>query len=497
MTLLVACAVVFAGICFVYIARLWSARQIYVKRINAIPGPRSFPLIGTTYELFAVKRHELPAVLQRQCDEFPRISRSWMGPMGQVHLSRAEDMEVALGSGKQHMSKSWSYGFLHPWLGRGLLTSYGERWRHHRKVITPTFHFGILDSFCEVFAEKSNILVQKLNEFADGSGQSVDVYPFVTRAALDIISEAAMGTMVNAQDDPNNAYVHSVYITAELLLRRSLRPWLYSDMLYALTDDGKRAAKHLNILHRFSKDVIAKRKQLRQINETNNNLPKKRLAFLDLLLENSETLSDSDIREEVDTFMFEGHDTTTAAIVWALLLLGLHPDIQEQVHDELEHIFHGSDRPATLSDYSEMHLLDRVIKETLRLYPSVPNIGREISEDVQIGQYLVPKGTTAVIELVHLHQDERYFPDHRRFDPDRFLPENTVGRHPYAYLPFSAGPRNCIGQKFAVLEEKAVISSLVRNFKWSSAVRDRHEVVYVYELIMRPISGIPLIFERR
>lgn len=498
MALLIACAVAFLCTVLVFVAKRWTVRRDYVGLVDAIPGPRSFPLIGTTYDLFVAKRHQVPGVLQKQCDDYPRISRSWMGPMAQVNLSRAEDLEVILGSGKSHMQKSWTYGFLGPWLGRGLLTASSERWRQHRKVITPTFHFGILDSFCEVFADKSKILVQKLEHFAVGTGHSVDVYPFVTRAALDIISEAAMGTTVNAQDDPDNAYVHSVYATAELLLRRSLRPWLYLDVLYDLTSDGKQAAKHLDILHGFSKEVIAKRKQSRLLNSRDTNVPnKRRLAFLDVLLENSDELSDTDIREEVDTFMFEGHDTTTAAIVWTLLMLGLHPDIQEQVHDELEQIFHGSNRPATMSDYSAMHVLDRVIKETLRIYPSVPNIGREISEDVQLDRYLVPKGCTAIIEVVHLHQDERYFPDHERFDPDRFLPANTVGRHPFAYLPFSAGPRNCIGQKFAVLEEKAVISALVRNFKWVSDVKDRHDVLYVYELIMRPISGVPLIFAKR
>lgn len=179
------------------LAARWTRFRHYRRIIDAIPGPRSYPLVGTTYKMLAATRHGIPQVMQAQFDEFPRLSRTWQGPLeATVHITRAEHMEIVLGSSGQHADKSWSYRFLWPWLGGGLLTANGERWRMHRKIITPTFHFGILETFGEIFAEKSRVLADRLAPFA-ASGEVVDVYPLITLAALDIVAEAAMGCEVS------------------------------------------------------------------------------------------------------------------------------------------------------------------------------------------------------------------------------------------------------------------------------------------------------------
>uniref|UniRef100_A0A182QEP1 Cytochrome P450 n=1 Tax=Anopheles farauti TaxID=69004 RepID=A0A182QEP1_9DIPT len=192
-----------------------------------------------------------------------------------------------------------------------------------------------------------------------------------------------------------------------------------------------------------------------------------------------------------------GHDTTTAGISWVLFLLALHPDVQERVYEEIESIFPpGDDRPATVQDLNELRLLERCIKESLRLFPSVSFFGRTLSEDIEIAGYHVPAGTIVGIHAYHVHRDERFYPEPEKFDPDRFLPENTEARHPYAYIPFSAGPRNCIGQKFALLEEKSIVSSVLRRFRLKS-VRTRDEQRIMHELITRPKDGILLYLEAR
>lgn len=143
-------------------------------------------------------------------------------------------------------------------------------------------------------------------------------------------------------------------------------------------------------------------------------------------------------------FIPKGHDTTSASVCWTLFLLGTSPEIQDKIVEELDSIFDGDrTRPPTMKELNDMKYLECAIKESLRLYPSVPFLGRHLHEDVQIGEYLVPAGTMALVSTYVLHRDKNVFPKPEIYNPDRFLPENSIGRHPYAYIPFSAGPRNC------------------------------------------------------
>lgn len=168
---------------------------------------------------------------------------------------------------------------------------------------------------------------------------------------------------------------------------------------------------------------------------------KRRLAFLDVLLlaqmEGAAELSDVDIREEVDTFMFEGHDTTSSAIAFTISLLSKHADIQQRVFEEAVEMEGREKEP--------MPYLEAVIKETLRLYPSVPFFSRKVLEDLSVGNVTVPKGTSVSCLIYMLHRDPDSFPDPERFDPDRFY-LNEKQLHPFAFAAFSAGPRNCIGK---------------------------------------------------
>lgn len=170
--------------------------------------------------------------------------------------------------------------------------------------------------------------------------------------------------------------------------------------------------------------------------------------------------------------------------------------MQQKVAEEMDSIFGDSDRLATIQDLNDMKYLERVIKETMRIYPPVPVIGRYTSEEVEIGGYTIPKDCYVGLHLFSIMRDPDHFPDPSKFDPDRFLPDVSSKRHPYAYIPFSAGPRNCIGQKFALLEEKAVISAVLRKFKVKSVQRVE-DIHLRAELILRPNDGLKLILENR
>jgi len=412
------------------------------------------------------------------------MSRLWIGPFPVLMIFNANDAEIGLNSGK-HIEQASEYKFLHSWLGTGLLTSGGTKWHGRRKLLTGAFHFKILEDYISIFDEQSEILISKIDEHVN-SGKAFDMFPYITRCALDIICESAMGKTVKAQENYDSPYVKAVYAMSNIFMDRGTKPWLRPNLFYRFSSVYRKEKKCLEILHGFTNSVIQERKRI-----FNNTQRKRRLAFLDLLLQasdNGKILSDKDIREEVDTFMFEGHDTTSAAISWSLWLIGLHPKIQERVHSELDSIFDKTDpRPLTMDDLSKMKFLECCIKEALRLYPSVPFIGRELKEDLVIGGKTVPSGVTLLIMIMVIQRDPKFFSDPDSFKPDRFL--SVEARNPFAFVPFSAGPRNCIGQRFAMMEEKVVLSSILRRFRVES-VNNLSRMTFHAELILRSKNGI-------
>ncbi|EEC17407.1 cytochrome P450, putative, partial [Ixodes scapularis] len=150
---------------------------------------------------------------------------------------------------------------------------------------------------------------------------------------------------------------------------------------------------------------------------------------------------------EVDTFMFAGHDTTAMAIAWNCYLIALHPEVQKKVQEELDMVL-GEHKTEDISteNLKDLKYLECVVKESQRLCPSVPVIGRTVTKPFTLGNYVLPEGTSVEIFIYGLHRDPEVFPDPEVFDPDRFLLENCASRHPFAFIPFSAGSRNCIGK---------------------------------------------------
>ncbi|GIX83082.1 cytochrome P450 4C1, partial [Caerostris extrusa] len=409
-------------------------------------------------------------------------------------------------SSNTSLEKSFEYTFLERWLGKGLLTSTGKKWRSRRKLLTPSFHFRILEDFLQTFNDQSLILLKKLQTLQNE--ECVDISPLVVLCTLDIVCETVMGVQIGAQKGENLEYVTAVHNLAHFFNQRVIRPWLWSDVLFRLTSSGRGFDRDLNILHKFTGKVIREKKEekltQKKLSDSQEGADefrgKERQALMDLLLDmhlNGQQLTEKDIQEEVDTFMFEGHDTTAMGIIFALYCIGLYPKIQERIHDELDAIFgNDSQRPISMDDVRNMKYLECTIKESQRLFPSVPVIGRKLNEDIEYNGMVIPKDTTLHCNMVSVHRLESVYPNSEIFDPERFSTENSLDRHPYAYIPFSAGPRNCIGQKFALLEEKVVVSTLLRYFKVVSLdPRDRFHVKV--EFTLRPAQPVRMKFIAR
>ncbi|XP_005184050.1 probable cytochrome P450 4d14 [Musca domestica] len=445
-----------------------------------IRGPKPVPILGNLLQLLDNNKSSIFNVMDNFTSKYGSIVRLWMANHCILIVRDVKVFEDVFKSSRL-ITKNSHYGLLEVWLGDGLLMSSGSKWFSRRKIITPTFHFKILEEFVEIFDQQSTVLIKRLMEKADGK-TVVRMFPYVCLMALDIITETAMGVKVHAQENPEFPYSKALTETSSIMSDRLIKPFDRFDGYYRIFHNRKyhHLQECIKIMHNFTDQIIAerrealqkslKKKMLQPVGSADEMGIKKRMALLDVLLQSTvdgKPLSDMDIREEVDTFMFGGHDTTTSSISFTLHLLSRHPEIQEKVLEEIYSVIgEDKEKPVTMKDLHELKYLECVIKESLRLYPSVPMIGRFIEEDIVLNGITIPANTNITLLMYAAMKDPENFPKPEEFLPERFMCTDDANKiNPFAYVPFSAGPRNCIGQKFAMAEMKSTISKILRHFE--------------------------------
>ncbi|KAK5643681.1 hypothetical protein RI129_007526 [Pyrocoelia pectoralis] len=495
------------------------SRRHMIKLADKLPGPKGWPIIGNALE-FRGSAHEMFSRLYKHSEAVDSIMKVWVGHKLLIFLTDPRDAEIILSS-HVHIDKSNEYRLFEPWLGNGLLISTGQKWKAHRKLIAPTFHLNVLKGFIELFNVNSRATVEKMRKEA---GKTFDCHDYMSEATVEILLETAMGVSKKTQDQSGYDYAMAVMKMCDILHLRHTKIWMKPDWIFKLTKYGGMQHKLLNTIHSLTRKVIKSKmeawtkgirgsvaevpddlriksgfkkedNQVKSVVEgvsfgqsvglkddldvdDNDVGEKKRLAFLDLMIEASQNgvvITSEEIREQVDTIMFEGHDTTAAGSSFFLSLMAAHPEIQERLIREMDEIFGDSDRPATFADTLEMKYLERCLLEALRLYPPVPIIARQLKENVKLasGDYELPAGCTVVIATVKIHRREDIYENPTKYNPDNFLPERTANRHYYGFIPFSAGPRSCVGRKYAMLKLKVLLSTIMRNFRIRSHLSER------------------------
>lgn len=338
-----------------------------------------------------------------------------------------------------------------------------------------------------------------------------------------------MGHPKTHNDHEGYEYAMAVMKLCDIIHKRHSTFYLRPDIIFNLLKVGKKHDALVNVIHNLTEKVFRNKKdKLKQsfdtgrmekpiyvdlltkkeedpmhddTEETNVVGEKNRLAFLDLMLESTYcgvNITDKEIKEEVDTIMFEGHDTTAAGSSFVLCILACHPDIQERVYAEQKQIFGDAKRSATFFDTAQMHYLERVIFETLRMYPPVPVIAREVCENLPLVSlpYTIPAGSTVVIGTMRIHRRSDIYENPNEFNPDNFLPEKTQNRHYYGFIPFSAGPRSCVGRKYAMLKLKILLSTIIRNFKIHSSCTEKDFKLQA-DIILKRTDGFRISLESR
>ncbi|XP_066257508.1 cytochrome P450 4g15-like isoform X1 [Euwallacea similis] len=535
------------------------SRRRMIELADRIPGPKGWPIIGNALE-FVGSPHDVFKSIYDKAKDYGTVAKVWIGPRLLVFLRDPQDVEIILSS-HVHIDKSPEYRFFQPWLGDGLLISTGQKWRAHRKLIAPTFHLNVLKSFIDLFNKNSKETVEKLRKEV---GKEIDCHDYMSEATVEILLETAMGVSKKTQDQSGFDYAMAVMKLCDILHIRQTKIWLYPDFIFNLTKISKYQKSLINVIHSLTRKVIQSKKAYFQegIRGSTAEVPeelkvqnyenasssktttlegtsygqsvglkddldqdedvgeKKRMAFLDLLIEASQNgvvINDEEIKEQVDTIMFEGHDTTAAGSSFFLCQMAAHPDIQDKVMQELNEIFQGSDRPTTFADTLEMKYLERCLLETLRLFPPVPIIARQLQQEVKLGNGLIylriinsitffhvasdsnlilPAGATIIVAQFGVHRLPQYYPEPNKFNPDNFLPERAAARHYYSFIPFSAGPRSCVGRKYAMLKLKILLSTILRNYKITSSCKE-DDYKLQGDIILKREDGFRITLEPR
>lgn len=428
--------------------------------------------------------------------------RTWIGLHPLFFIQQGKSAEMILRS-PEYVIKSVEYDISEYWIGQGLLNSPKEKWEKRRKLVNHSFHTQILDGYLPIFNEQADILVQRLTAMA-GKG-SFEVEKYTSHFALDIICETTMGVKMRIQEDFNSEFVKCINGMITIYMLRSTLPWMNNQFLFNLTKHRKDEIAYVKASKEFTSNVIKQRRKLRDKEKSEEKGKtedaiigqKRRLATLDLLLEakiDGKLLTDSDILEEVMIICIAGHDTAASSLAWTLSLLGHSPEIQKRVHEEVDDVLGDTDRPVTHDDLAQMRYLEAVLKESLRLYPTVPFFGRKLDEDIIINGYTLPAKTSIMFTPFFIHRDSEVFPDPEKFDPERFLTSKVYTQ--YEYMPFSAGPRNCIGHRFALIENRVALVHILKNFKIISHTK-HEDVRHIIGPVLHSHNGIHISLEKR
>ena len=372
---------------------------------------------------------------------------------------------------------------LEPGLGRGLLTSEGETWRRHRRIMAPSFDPRSIVGYAPIMTELSERLLAQWDALPDGS--EVDVAAAMMHTTLHIISRA----MFSSDSDE----IVDVVERGVGRYQTSVRPSLL-DLLHC-----PQWLTHLvapqptkGIFNEFDKSVD---RLLTSRGREPDAEPKDLLARL-IAARDTETgggMSAAEVRDQVVTIFMAGHETTAQALAWTWYLLSQHPAAEAKLHEELAAVLAG--RTPRHEDLAQLRYARMVIDESMRLYPPAHTLGREATAPDEVLGHRIPAGATVLIVPWMLHRKPALWEHPDRFEPERFSPERAAARPRYAYIPFGAGPRICIGAAFAIEEALLILATIAQRYRLH--LKPGHPVEPQGLITLRPRYGLPMRLERR
>ncbi|NWH74052.1 CP3AT protein, partial [Piaya cayana] len=430
-----------------------------------IPGPRPLPFIGT----FLGYRQ---GVLNFDQTCFEKYGKIWGIFDGRQPLLAVLDPNLI----KSILVKECYTAFtnrrkmgLNGILESSLFMSEDETWKRIRTVLSPTFTSGKLKEMFPIVNHYSEKLVKTIEKKV-ANDEVVNMKDIFGAYSMDVVTSTSFSVNIDSMSNPSDPFVTNIKKFLQLSL---LSPLIVFLVLFPFVVP---LLKKMNVtvfsseVMNFFKEVFTKMKKERE-----NGRSTDRVDFLQLMIDSQssnstetspyKSLSDEEILAQALVFVFAGYETSSSTLNFLSYNLATHPDVQQKLQDEIDANLANKATP-TYNAIMQMEYLDMVVNESLRLFPPVGRLERFCKKTVELGGVTIPKGVSVIIPTYVLHRDPGCWPEPEEFRPERFSKENRESFDPYTFLPFGAGPRNCIGMRFALLMVKVAVVVLLQNFSF-------------------------------
>jgi cytochrome P450 len=395
-------------------------------------------------------------------------------------LSHPDHIQHVLQGNFANYRKGRGYKILKLSLGEGLLTSEGALWQRQRKMTQPSFQGQQVVSFVGTMAENTLAMLRRWENNAQQS-TTFDVVPDFMRLTLNIAAQVLFTTNLEADAE-------SIRRTLDIGRDYSVdRAWsIFPPPLSIPTRRNREYRGALANIHGIIDRIIAARRR------EPAPIPDLLTMLMEARDESGAAMSDKQLRDEVITLLTAGHETTTLVLAWTCFLIGTRPDVAERMTAETAFL---NGRTPAYEDLMKLRYSRMVVEESMRLYPPVWTLARTAVNEDEIGGYRIPAGSEILIFPYITQRHPKWWQDPEVFRPERFAPENSAARPRYAYLPFGAGPRTCIGLNFAMTEILVALTLILQRFRITLAI-DPAAVRADPSVTLQPRPGVPVRLER-
>lgn len=441
------------------------------------PGPRGHWLLGTWPQF---SRGSLQCMESMVAEYGDAVRYRFVGRMHGYLFTHPDHLaHILLENNRNYVKRYSAYEMLRPMIGNGLLTNDGAPWLKQRRLMQPAFHRARVAGLGSVMTEAAVAMVGRWAAVADAGG-TVDVDREMTRIAFEIAGKALFGHDLQAA---SGEALPAFTVVSREIAALLVHPLGMFATRMPLRPGTRRLRANVARLDRTVEQIVERR---RSSGETGDDLLGMLLEARDE--ETGEGMTWPELRDEVMTLMFAGQETTAQAMTWTLHLLSQHPGVEARVRQELADALGG--RTPAVEDLRSLSYTTMVIHEAMRLYPPIyafPRIARAADE---VGGYRVPAGAMLTLSPYLTHRHPAFWEDPERFDPQRFTPERSSARPRFAYVPFGGGPRQCIGNGFALTEAQLVLATVLQAYRLEGMLGRRVEPEPL--IALRPRGGLPM-----